>query len=61
MEYVNGEKCLREKDTLLAVVVGEAGENSSQDARGVGQNHPACQLNELPHPCHSCQLDQVIG
>lgn len=56
--------CLREqlryKDTLLAVVVGEAGQDSGQDPRGVGQHHPASQLDELPHPAHGRQLDQVV-
>lgn len=50
----------RAKDTFLAVVVGQAGQDGGQDPRGVGQHGPAGQLDELPHPAHGCQLDQVV-
>lgn len=50
----------RVKDTFLAVIIGQAGQDSSQDSRGVGQHYPACQLDELPHPAHGCQLNQVV-
>lgn len=48
------------KDTFLAVIVGQAGQDCSQDPRGVGQHHPAGQLDKLTHPAHGCQLDQVV-
>lgn len=50
----------RVKDTFLAVIIGQAGQDSSQDPRGVGQHYPARQLDELPHPAHGCKLNQVI-
>lgn len=48
------------KDTFLAVIVGQAGQDSGQDSRRVGQHHPTSQLDELPHPAHGRQLDQVV-
>lgn len=48
------------KDTFLAVIIGQAGQDGGQDPRRVGQHHPASQLDELPHPAHGRQLDQVI-
>lgn len=50
----------RVKDTFLAIIIGQAGQDSGQDPGRVGQHHPAGQLDELTHPAHGCQLDQVI-
>lgn len=50
----------RVKDTFLAVIIGQAWQHGSENPRRVGQHHPAGQLDELPHPAHGCQLDQVI-